>query len=120
MEWLQKQVKEITAAAAAGGDNDDSNNRDLTDDEADNLRERMVTESGFDPSTTDRDHIGYDPLRYWVLYIKHVRESYPSDSQRQFLIMLGLFLSWGEYASLEDGPFTLYVTRIILCIYLIN
>ena len=87
VEWLQKQVKEITAATAAGGDNDDRNSRDLTDDEADELRERMVTELGFDPSTPDRDHIDYDPMRYWVLYIKHVRESYPSDSQRQFLIM---------------------------------
>jgi len=51
------------------------------------LRERMVSELGFDTSTPDRDHIDFDPMRYWVLYIKHVRESYPADSQKQFLIM---------------------------------
>ena len=81
VEWLQKQVKEITTAA--GGDP----NRELTKEEADHLRERMTSELGFDPSTPDRDHLDYDPMRYWVLYIKHVRESYPSDSQKQFLIM---------------------------------
>ena len=79
VEWLQKQVKEVT-------DGDDPS-RELTTEEANHLRERMITELGFDPSTPDRDHIDYDPMRYWVLYIKHVRESYPSDSQKQFLIM---------------------------------
>lgn len=78
VEWLQRQVKEITG---------DGPTRELTKEEADHLRERMTNELGFDPSTIDRDHLDYDPMRYWVLYIKHVRESYPSDSQRQFLIM---------------------------------
>ena len=78
VEWLQKQVKEIT---------DDDPTRELTKEEGNHLRERMATELGFDPSTPDRDHVDYDPMRYWVLYIKHVRESYPSDSQKQFLIM---------------------------------
>ncbi len=78
VEWLQRQVKEITG---------DGPTRELTKDEADHLRERMTNELGFDPSTPDRDQLDYDPMRYWVLYIKHVRESYPSDSQRQFLIM---------------------------------
>ena len=68
VEWLQKQVKEIT---------DDDPTRELTKEEGNHLRERMATELGFDPSTPDRDHVDYDPMRYWVLYIKHVRESYP-------------------------------------------
>ena len=83
VEWLQNHTKEIIE----GDDSDCPNNRELTDEEAHRLRERMAEELGFDPSTPDRDHIDYDPMRYWVLYIKHVRESYPSDSQKQFLIM---------------------------------
>ncbi|KAL7441425.1 hypothetical protein ACHAXM_007832 [Skeletonema potamos] len=78
VEWMQKQTKEITG---------DDPTRELTKEEAQHLRERMVSELGFDPATPDRDHIDFDPMRYWVLYIKHVRESYPSDSQKQFLIM---------------------------------
>ena len=78
VEWLQKQTNEIIG---------DDPIRELTKEEADTLRERMIIELGFDPTTPDRDHVDYDPMRYWVLYIKHVRESYPSDSQKQFLIM---------------------------------
>jgi len=78
VEWLQKQSKRVVAGAEG---------RELTKDEAQTLRDRLVVELGFDPSTTDRENIDYDPMRYWVLYIKHIRENYPSDSQRQFLVM---------------------------------
>ena len=74
-----------------GGDTNDERgviitSRELTDNEAQSLRERMVLELGFDPFTTDRYNVDYDPLRYWVQYIKHIRDAYPSDSQRQFLV----------------------------------
>ncbi|KAL7524858.1 hypothetical protein ACHAWF_001112 [Thalassiosira exigua] len=61
--------------------------RDLTDDEAHALRDRLRREAGFDPDFNDRESVDYDPLRYWVLYVKHVREYHPSDSQCQFLLL---------------------------------
>lgn len=91
VEWLQKQTRMLVERS--DGDNDENDeravnsSREVTDNEAQSLRERMVLELGFDPSTTDRDNVDYDPLRYWVLYIKHIRDAYPSDSQRQFLVM---------------------------------
>jgi hypothetical protein len=93
VEWLQKQTKALLERSDDGnGDTNDEgaaviSSRELTENEAQSLRERMVVELGFDPTTTDRDNVDYDPLRYWVLYIKHIRDAYPSDSQRQFLVM---------------------------------
>mmetsp|Transcript_3605 Transcript_3605/g.7521 ORF Transcript_3605/g.7521 Transcript_3605/m.7521 type:complete len:547 (+) Transcript_3605:365-2005(+) len=83
VEWLQKESKRVAERNGNGAAVD----RELTEEEADALRERLVVELGFDPSTSDREHVDYDPLRYWVLYIKHIRERHPSDSQRQFLVM---------------------------------
>ncbi|KAL9190856.1 hypothetical protein ACHAXT_000562 [Thalassiosira profunda] len=80
VEWMQRQSKAVV-------DREGGAERELTEVEGQELRQRMVAELGFDPATADRDHVDYDPLRYWVLYIKHIRESYPSDSQRQFLLM---------------------------------
>ena len=77
VEWLQSQAERIV------GDAD----RELTDDEAAALRARMPSELGVNPAASDRDDVDHDPLRYWVLYVKHIRESYPSDSRRQFLLM---------------------------------
>lgn len=77
VEWLQRQAERTL----------DGSGRELTDDEAQALRDRMPTELGFNPRAADRDDVDHDPLRYWVLYVKHIRESYPSDSQRQFLLM---------------------------------
>jgi hypothetical protein len=88
VEWLQKQSAAVLERQrSSSGDGAAAADRELTEDEAQALRERLVLELGFDPSTTDRDDVDYDPLRYWVLYIKHIRDSYPSDSQRQFLLM---------------------------------
>ena len=95
VEWMQKQSKKIIEQSSSSnnggkskkGSSSSSMDRELTTDEAETLRTRLVLEIGFDPSTTDRDNIDYDPMRYWVLYIKHIRESYPSDSQKQFLLM---------------------------------
>lgn len=88
VEWMQKQATKVIEQ------NDNNTNkggaameRELTTDEAESLRTRLVLEIGFNPTTTDRDNVDYDPMRYWVLYIKHIRESYPSDSQKQFLLM---------------------------------
>ena len=77
VEWLQRQAERTL----------DGSDRELTDDEAQALRDRMPAELGFNPRAPDRDDVDHDPLRYWVLYVKHIRESYPSDSQRQFLLM---------------------------------
>ena len=88
VEWLQKQSKRlIEKTTTNNGNKDGVDNRELTEDEAETLRTRLTLEIGFDPTTSDRDNIDYDPMRYWVLYIKHIRESYPSDSQKQFLLM---------------------------------
>ena len=91
VEWLQKQTRTLLERSDGDVDTNDEgavvSSRELTDNEAQSLRERMVLELGFDPSTTDRDNVDYDPLRYWVLYIKHIRDAYSSDSQRQFLVM---------------------------------
>eukprot|EP00578_Thalassiosira_sp_NH16_P014046 CAMPEP_0181126148 /NCGR_PEP_ID=MMETSP1071-20121207/27454_1 /TAXON_ID=35127 /ORGANISM="Thalassiosira sp., Strain NH16" /LENGTH=1409 /DNA_ID=CAMNT_0023211689 /DNA_START=213 /DNA_END=4439 /DNA_ORIENTATION=- len=77
--WIQKQSERVLERSG-------SDNRELTEEEAQTLRDRLVFELGFDPSTTDRENVDFDPMRYWVLYIKHIRESYPSDSQKQFLV----------------------------------
>lgn len=103
VEWLQKQSTKILVAslssssssdtannydASADGENETPNNsRELTEEESQSLRQQLVTELGYDPSTSDRDNIDYDPMRYWVLYIKHIREAYPTDTQKQFLLM---------------------------------
>ena len=87
VEWLQKQSTAVLERQRSSSGDGAAVDRELTEDEAQALRERLVLELGFDPSTTDRDDVDYDPLRYWVLYIKHIRDSYPSDSQRQFLLM---------------------------------
>ena len=86
VEWLQKQSAKILEQRRSSSD-DNCGDDQLTEEEAQSLRDKLVTELGFDPYTTDRENIDYDPLRYWVLYIKHIRESHPSDSQRQFLLM---------------------------------
>jgi hypothetical protein len=82
VEWLQRETRTMLENDGAA-----SADRELTEEEAQSLRGRLASELGFDASATDRDDVDYDPLRYWVLYIKHIRESYPSDSQRQFLLM---------------------------------
>ena len=87
VEWLQKQSTVVLERQRSSSGDGAAADRELTEDEAQALRERLVLELGFDPSTTDRDDVDYDPLRYWVLYIKHIRDSYPSDSQRQFLLL---------------------------------
>ena len=87
VEWLQKQSTLVLERQRSSSGDGAAADRELTEDEGQALRERLVLELGFDPSTTDRDEVDYDPLRYWVLYIKHIRDSYPSDSQRQFLLL---------------------------------
>lgn len=90
VEWIGREKDRILFQNERGNDDDgggDNNNGELTEEEEQTLRHRLVTELGYDPSTQDRDNIDYDPLRYWVLYIKHIRESYPADSQKQFLLM---------------------------------
>ena len=87
VEWLQKQSTVALERQRSSSGDGAAADRELTEDEGQALRERLVLELGFDPSTTDRDEVDYDPLRYWVLYIKHIRDSYPSDSQRQFLLL---------------------------------
>jgi hypothetical protein len=85
-----------SSSSTTNGDNNNNNNNnetllnrelDLTEEESQSLRQQLVAELGYDPSTSDRDNIDYDPMRFWVLYIKHIRESYPTDTQRQFLLM---------------------------------
>ncbi len=113
MEWLQRQSTKIvtekkqslvassstssssSSSSTTDGDNNNSNNNNnetlnrelLTEEESQSLRQQLVAELGYDPSTSDRDNIDYDPMRFWVLYIKHIRELYPTDTQRQFLLM---------------------------------
>ena len=91
VEWLQKQSKKLIEEGRRAGERDASNHdnapRDLTEEEAQTLRHRLAKELGFDPIASDRDNVDHDPLRYWILYIQHIRESYPSDSQKQFLLM---------------------------------
>jgi hypothetical protein len=99
VEWMQKQSTKIimekqsscsgsNSATSGDGENETPNdNRELTEVEAQSLRQQLINELGYDPTTTDRDNIDYDPMRFWVLYIKHIRESYPTDTQRQFLLM---------------------------------
>ncbi|KAL7541422.1 hypothetical protein ACHAXR_010909, partial [Thalassiosira sp. AJA248-18] len=84
VEWLQKQAKRIVERDNNNGGG--AGDRELTDEEAQMLRDKLVMKLGIDPSTKDRDNVDYDPIRYWVLYIKHIRENYPSDSQKQFLL----------------------------------
>lgn len=60
---------------------------ELTDEQIDELKQRLSRELGYNPNSDDADNIDRDPLKYWILYIKHIRTSYPSDTQRQFLLM---------------------------------
>ena len=83
VEWLQRESRAMIDGDGSFGSAD----RELTEEEAQTLRRRLASELGFDASTTDRDDVNFDPLRYWVLYIKHIRESHPTDTQRQFLLM---------------------------------
>ena len=78
--WLQGEAR--TAEEAAGRDH-------LTDAEADALRARLAAATGFDPSASgdgSGDPDDRDPLRHWVLYVKHVREVNPADAQEQWLL----------------------------------
>ncbi|KAL7463790.1 hypothetical protein ACHAXS_004152 [Conticribra weissflogii] len=86
VEWMQHQTKIFLAKKCKGNSNENANTS-LTQDEAQSLRDRLASELRYCPFTSDPDNIDYDPLRYWVLYIEHIQKSYPSDSERQFLLM---------------------------------
>ena len=75
-EWLNEQ------AARLSSDGDE-----LSEGQIGALRRRLVQELGYNSSPDDVENIDHDPLKYWILYIKHIRTAYPSDTQRQFLLM---------------------------------
>ena len=83
VKWMDRQAKKMIQRDANNGVVSD---RELTEDESQDLRNRLVTEMNINPYTSDREHIDYDPLRYWILYIKHIREHCPNDVQQQFLL----------------------------------
>ncbi|KAL7485402.1 hypothetical protein ACHAW6_010996 [Cyclotella cf. meneghiniana] len=61
-----------------------------TTERIDMLRSRLANELGYDCVSSDsneENNVDRDPLRYWILYIKHIRTAFPSDTQRQFLLM---------------------------------
>ena len=93
VEWMQKHSKLLIERrserqqSSSSKPNETSSSSKLTKEESQSLRLRLTSELGFDPSTPDRDHVDHDPIRYWILYIKHIGDNYPSDSQRQFLVM---------------------------------
>lgn len=98
VEWLQKEStkrmmekkQSLVALSSTSSSTDGENetlHRELNEEESQSLRRQLAAELGYDTSTSDRDNIDYDPMRYWVLYIKHIRESYPTDTQKQFLLM---------------------------------
>eukprot|EP00804_Cyclotella_cryptica_P024138 CCRYP_015577-RA/>CCRYP_015577-RA protein AED:0.13 eAED:0.13 QI:0/1/0.66/1/1/1/3/321/1383 len=96
-EWLhaegercRKQTTSDTASKSQHDDNDNDKNTELTPQQIDTLRLRLTQELGYNATTNnngDETNIDHDPLRYWILYIKHIRTTHPSDTQRQFLLM---------------------------------